>query len=127
MNVILIGLAGAIGSMSRYGIGTLANRLLGSRTLLPVGTITVNLLGSFVMGVLVAAFANRGDMDARLRLALTVGFLGGFTTYSSFAVETVGFLQARNTPTAALYVCVTLLGAGVSCYFGLLIGKRLWL
>jgi len=125
MLALYIGVAGALGSMSRYWLGSWVTALVGAKTEVPMGTLTVNLLGSLAMGFLVAVFEARGEMDSRLRMALAVGFLGGFTTYSSFAIQTVGLLENRSTAEAALYVSLTLVGAGVACYVGLLLGRRL--
>ncbi len=125
MTALYIGLAGAIGSVSRYWIGLLVGNSVGAKTALPVATLAVNILGSLAMGLLIAIFTARGEMDSRLRLALTVGFLGGFTTYSSFALETVGLLEERTASMAALYVTVTLLGAAFACYLGFLLGRKL--
>tara|TARA_R110002096_G_scaffold299503_6_gene494138 strand:+ start:37132 stop:37509 length:378 start_codon:yes stop_codon:yes gene_type:complete len=122
---LYIGLAGALGSVSRYWLGLLVSNWVGVRTSLPVATLTVNVLGSLAMGVVVGVFASRGDMDSRLRIALAIGFLGGFTTYSSFALETVGLLEQRSLQVAALYITLTLFAAGFACYAGLLVGRRL--
>ena len=125
MIALYIGLAGALGSVSRYWLGLLVSNWVGVRTSLPLATLTVNVLGSLAMGVVVGIFASRGDMDSRLRIALAIGFLGGFTTYSSFALETVGLLEQRSLQVAALYITLTLFAAGFACYAGLLVGRRL--
>ena len=125
MIALYIGLAGALGSMSRYWLGSWVAGSVGLRTQMPLATLAVNVLGSLAMGVAIAVFASRGELDSRLRMAVAVGFLGGFTTYSSFALETVGLLEQRNVHMAALYISVTLIAAGVACYLGLLVGRRL--
>lgn len=125
MLALYIGLAGALGSMCRYWLGALVANAAGLKTQLPVATLTVNVLGSLAMGVAVAIFASRGELDSKLRMAIAVGFLGGFTTYSSFALETVGLLEQRSANIAGLYVVLTLIAAGFACYLGLLIGRRL--
>lgn len=125
MIALYVGLAGALGSMSRYWLGSWISDWIGLRTSVPVATLTVNVLGSLAMGVVVAVFASRGEMDSRVRVAIAVGFLGGFTTYSSFALETVGLLEQRNLHIAALYMTLTLAVAGFACYAGLLVGRRL--
>ncbi|MCP4445706.1 MAG: fluoride efflux transporter CrcB [Myxococcales bacterium] len=125
MIALYIGIAGALGSMCRYWMGSWVQGMVGARSQLPLGTLGVNVLGSLAMGVLVAVFASRGELDSRLRMALAVGFLGGFTTYSSFALETVGLLEQRNLHVAALYISLTLFTAGFACYLGLLLGRRL--
>lgn len=110
--------------MSRYWLGSWVTDSVG-KAAVPVATLAVNILGSFVMGVLVAVFSARGEMDSRLRMALCVGFLGGFTTYSSFALETVTLLEERSLHSAALYVALTLVGAAFACYVGFVLGRRL--
>ncbi len=115
---LFIALGGAFGTLSRYGLGQMLKRWLGGA--LPYGTFAVNVLGSFIIGYLMVHFANRGQMDSHLRMALTVGFLGGFTTYSSFAFETVSFVQAERLAAAGGYVLGTLVVAGVACYIGML-------
>ncbi len=121
---LYIGLAGAAGSISRYLVGASVSRLGGR---LPYGTLAVNVVGSFAIGFVLALFAARGqiEMDSRARTVITVGFLGGFTTYSAFAVETVSMLEERHPTTAALYLAVTVVGAGVCCYLGILAGRAL--
>lgn len=126
MTALYIGIAGGLGSMSRFLLGNWVTRLLGDRVPVPVGTLSVNLLGSLLMGLLVAVIATRGgDLDTRWRMVMGIGFLGGFTTYSSFALETVGLLEDRSLGNAAWYVALTLLCAGLACFLGLAIGRRI--
>ncbi|ACY17164.1 fluoride efflux transporter CrcB [Haliangium ochraceum] len=123
---LLIAFAGAAGSLARYGAGSFAMRLAARAGLSwPLGTFAVNVLGSFLIGLVTTLFALRGQLDAPLRLALTVGFLGGFTTYSSFAFETVGLLESRRWLAAGCYVLLTLLTAGLACAAGMLLAR--WL
>ncbi|HUH01037.1 MAG TPA: CrcB family protein, partial [Kofleriaceae bacterium] len=82
---LLVAAAGAAGSVSRYLVGVW---LVRTNERFPVATIAVNVLGAFAIGVLMAVFAARGDLDSRARIVVTTGFLGGFTTYSAFAYET---------------------------------------
>lgn len=122
---LYIGLAGGLGSMGRYWIGNWVARMWGDKMSIPLATVSVNILGSLLMGILVGIFASRGDLDARWRIVLGVGFLGGFTTYSSFALETVGLLEKKSMSSAAVYLALTLFCAGFACFVGLSIGKRL--
>lgn len=92
---------------------------------MPWATLAVNLVGSLAIGVCAAALATRGLADSRLRAALIVGLLGGFTTYSSFAFEYVDYVQRRALASAALYVAVTLVACGLACALGIAIGRRL--
>ena len=124
MTTLWIGLAGALGSASRHWVGQLVAR--GGSGRIPVGTLSVNVLGSLVFGLVIAFFASRAQLDSKLRIAISVGFLGGFTTYSSFAYETVTFLEKKDLAGAASYVGLTLLCAGSACAAGLWAGRRLF-
>lgn len=89
---------------------------------LPAATLAVNLLGAFLLGVLLDALLRRGpDAGARrtLRLALGTGFLGGFTTYSALATETSLFLRAGDVPTALLYSFGTVLMGALATWLGI--------
>lgn len=104
--LLFICLGGAVGTGLRYGLGLLAVRLAGPE--LPLGTLAVNLLGCLAMGA-VAERANQGSLDETLRLALTTGVLGGFTTYSAFNLE-LARLWAQRPAWAGLYAALTLVG-----------------
>jgi CrcB protein len=123
VKLLWIGLAGAFGSMSRHLVSLLMHRLAPMR--MPIGTFTVNVLGAMIIGLIMAVFEGRGALDSRVRVALTVGFLGGFTTYSSFALETVGLLEEKRVVLASFYVGLTLVCAGIACFVGLSIGRRI--
>jgi CrcB protein len=118
---LYIALGGALGTMARFLTGLGLQRALGDR--LPYATFAVNVLGSFIIGYTMAHFAARGALDSHVRGALTIGFLGGFTTYSSFAYETVSLLQAGRAAAAAGYVSLTLVLAGLACYGGMLLAR----
>lgn len=115
--LIYIALAGALGSLCRHLVGAAVQRAGGAA--FPWGTLAVNLAGSFLIGVVMAAFAARGRLDAPLRLALTTGFLGGFTTYSAFAFETVQMVERQQFAGAIAYVLATVVAAGAACALGL--------
>jgi len=95
-------LGGGIGSSLRYGVGRAALALAGPN--FPLGTLLVNILGCTIMGALAEWLAWRDTgMDATVKLFLTTGLLGGFTTFSAFALDTVGLWQRGETLTAAAY------------------------
>jgi CrcB protein len=121
MIVLAVALFGAAGCVCRYLISVGLTHLTGDR--FPAGTFAVNVIGAFLIGLVTAVFVLRGEADSRLRMAITGGFLGGFTTYSSFALETVTFLERRAVVTAALYVIGTLVVAGAACAVGLWLGR----
>lgn len=102
MNILLaIGLAGGIGSVLRHVVGQTAQRVF--HVTFPVGTLLVNVIGCVLVGILARHYLN--DQTAPvLRAALIVGLCGGFTTFSSFSLETVELIAAGDWPRAAAYV-----------------------
>lgn len=116
---IAVALGGALGSVARYGAGLL---LVRSGDGFPVATLAVNVIGAFLIGLLARVFS-APDHDPVLRLALTAGFCGGFTTFSTFSAETITLLQQGRSGRAAAYVSLTLvLGFGATA-LGLFIGR----
>lgn len=113
---------GAAGTAARYGIALWAAGRFGPA--LPVGTAIVNLAGCFAIA-LVVSVAIGSDWPETLRLALTVGFLGGFTTYSSFNHEASRLLLEGTPSKAALYSAVTIGGGLVAGWLGLACGRAL--
>lgn len=113
--VLWLALAGAVGTLLRFGLTTLAVRLLGPG--LPWGTLGVNLLGSFAFGAIVAAARGRGGLGSGTETILLVGLLGGFTTYSTFAFQVIEMLEHGRLPVAAAYVVATNL-AGIAAVWG---------
>ncbi|MDX6690335.1 MAG: fluoride exporter [Solirubrobacteraceae bacterium] len=110
MTVALVAVAGAAGVLARYGIGQLTPSMW--------ATLGVNVLGSFLLGVLVHAGR---DLDPALRDALGTGFLGGFTTFSTFSVQAVLEADSGKTSTAVLYVLASVvlgIAAGAAGYYG---------
>jgi CrcB protein len=117
--LLLLALAGSLGTLARVGLGSLVQRALGPR--LPWGTATVNLLGCFLFGVIWVLGSERGRISPELRFVLLVGFMGAFTTFSSFVADSVDLgTQGRWWPLLANVVGQNLLGAG-----GFLLGARL--
>ena len=113
LKVLLIALGGAIGSVCRYGLGGLVYRMFGS--VFPWGTLAVNLLGSLVIGFLWAAF-ERGAIGSNMRLFLFIGILGGFTTFSSYTLETFSLFRENETRLAITNMMVSNI-VGVAAVF----------
>jgi fluoride exporter len=103
LRVLLVALGGAVGSALRYVIG-LGLTALAGEAWLPIPTLTVNVVGCFALGLLMAAWPE----PTLLRLALTTGVIGGFTTYSAFNFETWELARHGEAPLAVGYVVVTL-------------------
>ena len=119
--VLLVGLAGAIGTLSRFAVNGVALRTLGER--FPFATLIVNVVGSLLLGIVVIAIGVGSDMPRALRVAITVGFFGAFTTYSTFAIETVRFLEGGAWWSAALNVSLNLVLGIAAVWLGLSLGR----
>ncbi len=115
--VLAIAAGGALGAVLRWYVAGFVQRLSGSA--FPWGTLTVNILGSFVLGFLFVWLLERSSVGELMRLALTVGFLGAFTTFSTFSVETARLLQegaltmALGNILAQVLICVGLAWLGM--------------
>jgi CrcB protein len=120
--LLLIGLAGALGTCTRYLVGLGAARLLG--TGFPFGTLLVNLAGCFLIAAITYTALNTDLISPTARLTLTTGFMGGLTTYSSFNLETTQLLQGRAWQTAALNFSATVLGCFVAGLLGFAAARR---
>jgi len=92
MNILLVGIGGFLGAASRYAVGGWVHKWLDSPWF-PYGTLTVNILGCFLIGVLAGFAETRQFLTAEMRLLTMVGFLGGFTTFSTFGYESVSLLR----------------------------------
>ena len=117
--LILIALGGAAGSVLRYLVAGWMQKLFDTQ--FPVGTLTVNVTGCLCIGVLAAIFAGPHLLREEYKLALTIGVLGGFTTFSTFGLETFKFINEGQWGRAALNV---LLSNGV-CLIAVWLGYRI--
>ncbi len=115
---IVVAIGSAIGGVSRYGVGLLAARLWGQS--FPVGTLLINIVGSFIIGFYGALTLANGPMPASsdMRAFVMIGFCGGFTTFSAFSLQTLELLRAGETLEAALYILLS----NVLCIAGAFLG-----
>ena len=110
---LLVGLGGFLGAIARYALGGWAAEKWGAG--FPYGTLLINVSGSFVLGLFLTVGASRLGIDPRWRLFFAVGFLGAYTTFSTFTYETVQLLLANNWRPALAYVGVSnVLGVGAA-------------
>ena len=100
--LLLIALGGALGTLARYGTHVLAKGA-GERLAFPIATLTVNLLGCFAIGYLQGALSERWPVREEYRLMLIVGFLGGFTTFSTFGWDTAQLLRDGQVARGMIY------------------------
>ncbi len=120
LQFVAVCLAGALGTGVRYGVSTWSLARFGDA--LPVGTLIVNLVGCFVMALVVHT-PGLGANVAALRPAITAGFLGGLTTYSAFNAETMKFLDEQPLR-GALYVGCTLFGCVACALLGAFVARN---
>ena len=102
MGYLIVFLGGGIGAAMRHGINLGVARTLG--TAFPYGTLLINISGSFIMGLVAAYFAFKGDASQHWRLFLTTGILGGYTTFSAFSLDAAVLYERGEIGMAALYV-----------------------
>ncbi|WP_114167142.1 fluoride efflux transporter CrcB [Exiguobacterium sp. TNDT2] len=122
MLYVYVGVAGALGALARYGIGM---AIASSWTsVFPLGTLVINLMGSFILGWLTHFLFRSGRLSPTVVTALGTGFIGSFTTFSTFSVETIQLLEAGALGSALFYVTLSL-GLGLlSSWLGFWFGRR---
>ncbi|MGQ0836888.1 MAG: fluoride efflux transporter CrcB, partial [Gammaproteobacteria bacterium] len=120
--VLAIGVGGALGSILRYTLSAAAHRIVS--TTFPIGTLVVNVLGSIAIGVLYVWLIERFGARPELRAFLIVGVLGGFTTFSSFSLETVTLLMQASYGRAAVNVAASVLLCLLGTLAGIALGRQ---
>jgi len=121
IQLLAIAAGGAIGSVLRYAVSTGVYSMLGRN--FPYGTLAVNVAGSFLMGFLFILMVERLDMSGMWRMAILVGFLGAFTTFSTFSIETVNLLQGGDFTRALLNVVTSVAFCLVATWVGFRLGR----
>jgi fluoride exporter len=121
--LLLISLGGAVGTAARYLLSISLLRTLGPA--FPYGTMAVNVIGSFLLGVIMQAGGDTSPLSPTTRLVLGTGVMGGFTTYSAFNYETLQYVQRGAWATAGLYVATTLLVCLAAGALGVAVARAL--
>ena len=116
-------LGGAAGTAARYWVANWAPQALGGA--FPYATLLVNALGSFLLGVVLQIGLSGELLPTTARVALSVGVLGGFTTYSTFCYETLEYLRQGEWWTGALYTSIPVFGSLAACALGVALAKTL--
>jgi CrcB protein len=120
---LVIMLGGSLGALMRFVVSNSIAEKLG--TSFPYGTLTVNVLGSFIMGFLAMLLAERMGFDSLLRLGLFVGFLGAFTTFSTFSMETLNLFEEGLAGRALLNMLMNVTLSVLAVWLGVMLGKQL--
>lgn len=115
--LLLVFIGGGLGAVSRFLVTTALAGKLGN---FPLGTLTANFFGSLLMGLVVGILAGRFES---VRLFIAVGFLGGFTTFSSFSAETLALIQGGQIFSAVVNIVVSVFAGLLACAVGLKIGN----
>ena len=119
---IMVVLGGGLGSLARYVLGTAINIRIGGR--FPLGTMIINITGSFLIGVLMILLTERLQLHQNWRLLLVVGFLGGYTTFSSFEYETYQVVRDGSYWIGALNVVGSVLLGFAGVWIGAALVRR---
>ncbi len=121
MKILLIGLGGFFGAIARFYTTKWTNMLMGDK--IPFGTVAVNVIGSFVLGLVVTLSVEKMVVSEDIKLLTGVGFLGAFTTFSTFSVETVYLVEEGAYIPALAYVSLNLIVAVFAAFAGILIAR----
>lgn len=121
MNLVLIAMGGALGAVSRFLVGNVVSKL--THSYLPWGTFSINILGCLFMGFLMTVIMERELLPAAWRLFLCVGFLGGFTTFSSFGYEALMLLMEGALVQSFAYAAGSVLLGLASAYIGVVLAR----
>lgn len=121
--LVYIAAGGAIGALMRFWMSTSVYAVLGRG--FPYGTLSVNVIGSFVMGILYVMLFERMDVNVELRAALIIGLLGAFTTFSTFSIETINLLESGELSKALLNILFSVSLCLIACWLGVIGARQL--
>ena len=131
MNYLYVALGSAAGGLARFVVGTWLQRRLDDLMPragvqpFPIGIPIVNVSGSFLLGIILAAAARQGEHGSAIRLLLAVGLCGGYTTFSTISADTVGLLERGGTGLAAMNVAASVTLALVATFAGAALARAL--
>lgn len=120
-NIIAVFIGGGMGAMLRYLTGVCALRYLSVN--LPVATFAVNILGCFILGFLYALFIDKPEINTSLKLALTAGFCGGLTTFSTFSLELFEMLKNAQFMQLSVYLLLSIILGLTAVWIGVSFAK----
>lgn len=114
-NCIAVGIGGFFGSIMRYLIGLIP---LNNKGTFPANTLMINVLGAFIIGVVISLFSRNAEWNDKVLLLLKVGFCGGFTTFSTFSSESLKLIASGNWGLGILYILSSIVLCVIAVFFG---------
>jgi CrcB protein len=120
---LMVGIGGALGSILRFSVGGYVSNRLGVR--FPYGTFFINCTGSFLIGLVVTLLAERTHWSPNWRYLIPIGFIGGYTTFSTFELETFRNFQDGEILVAGLNVALSVVIGFVSVWLGVITGRTI--
>jgi CrcB protein len=120
--LVYIAAGGATGALMRYWMSNGVYAILGRG--FPYGTLTVNVVGSLLMGFCYVFMIERMDVSVEWRAALMIGLLGAFTTFSTFSIETLNLLESGEQLKAALNILFSVTLCIIGCWLGIIVGRN---
>ncbi len=123
--LIMVALGGAIGATARYGLGNLINSRLPMQ--FPLGTFVINVTGSFIIGFFLTLVSQRITVHPNWRLLIAVGFVGAYTTFSTFEFETLKLIEEGSVASAALNVVLSLVVGFIAVWLGVTAARRFYI
>lgn len=124
LTLLAVAIGGACGAVMRYLVGLLAIMVMGHG--FPWGTLAVNVIGSFVMGVLVTYFGTVYNPSKTMQLLLTTGFLGAFTTFSAFSMDTVTLYERGDITATGVYIVASVVLSIAALFAGMALVRYLY-
>lgn len=124
MDYLWVGIGGFIGANSRYIVSRIIADRLGSAW--PYGTFVINLAGALLIGIIVTTLTERVIADPLWRQLVVIGFLGGFTTFSSYTFDAMTLIQDGEWRASLLYVLSSNILGLLCCYLGIVIARAVW-
>jgi CrcB protein len=121
--LIIIGIGGAAGAILRFITSKSVQTWVGGS--FPFGILAVNLIGSFAIGILATLFIERSSLDPIWRAGILIGLLGGFTTFSSFSLDTINLLRNGAVMQATLYIFSSVFLCLLAAWLGILLGRNI--
>ncbi|MEO5858995.1 MAG: fluoride efflux transporter CrcB [Pyrinomonadaceae bacterium] len=119
--VFSVAVGGAFGAVARYLINVSPLATIFQN--FPLPTLVINVIGSFLIGFLMIILTDRFEVSEAIRMAVIVGFLGAFTTFSTFEMEIYGLSSAREYPTAILYLLLSVVGGLLAVFAGVRLAR----